>query len=94
MTKKNGGRRYTNCKKSTAFKVCAEMRLDVRMKVQEEEKKVLEMSEYGKRRLLTYAESFRELAKTMDEEFEISETQDRDTVLEAKGFWENCEREW
>lgn len=60
------------------------------MRMQEEEKRVLAVSEYGKRRLLTYADSFRELAKTMDGSFAISEgEEDRDAVLEAKRFWDS-----
>ena len=60
------------------------------MRMQEEEKRVLAVSEYGKRRLLTYADSFRELAKTMDGSFAISEgEEDRDAVLEARRFWDS-----
>lgn len=59
------------------------------MRMQQEEKMTLEMSEYGKRRLMIYAESFRELARTMDDGFTVSGEEDRDTVLRAKGGWES-----
>lgn len=49
----------------------------------------MEVSEYGRRRLLTYADSFRELAKSMEGDFEAAKDQDRDAVLEARRFWEN-----
>ncbi len=53
-----------------------------------QEKRFIEVSDYGKRRLLTYADSFRELAKNFDDTFHY-EAQDRQTLLEAKRLWEN-----
>ncbi len=48
----------------------------------------VEVSEYGRKRLLTYADSFRELAKTIDGSFLNTKEEDRDAVLEARNFWE------
>ncbi len=62
----------------------------MKTKLQTEDSRLLEVSEYGRRRLLTYADSFRELARTMDGSFAISENQeDRDSVLEARRFWDS-----
>ena len=59
----------------------------MKTKLQTEDSRLLEVSEYGRRRLLTYADSFRELARTMDGSFVISEDQeDRESVLEARHF--------
>ncbi len=57
-------------------------------RVDKQEKRFIEVSDYGKRRLLTYADSFRELAKNFDDTFHY-EAQDRQTLLEAKRLWEN-----
>ena len=62
----------------------------MKTKLQTEDSRLLEVSEYGRRRLLTYADSFRELARTMDGSFVISEDQeDRESVLEARHFWDS-----
>ena len=62
----------------------------MKTKLQTEDSRLLEVSEYGRRRLLTYADSFRELARTMDGSFAISEDQeDRESVLEARRFWDS-----
>ncbi|MDR0949601.1 MAG: SpoIIE family protein phosphatase [Lachnospiraceae bacterium] len=59
-----------------------------RSKVDKSEKKHIEVFDYGKRRLLTYADSFRELAKSFEGPFDY-DTQDRQTLLQAKVLWEN-----
>ncbi len=48
----------------------------------------LEMVDYGKRRLLTCADSLRELAKSLDGEF-CSPGRDREGILLERGQWEN-----
>lgn len=48
-----------------------------------------ELSEYGRRRLLTYADSFRELAKSMEGSFTVDGQEDRAEVLKARRLWEN-----
>lgn len=53
-----------------------------------QEDRNIEVSDYGKRRLLTYADSFRELARSFQGSFDF-ETQDRQTMLEARRMWEN-----
>lgn len=53
-----------------------------------QEKRYIEVSDYGKRRLLTYADSFRELAKNFEGTFDY-ETQDRQSMLEARKLWES-----
>ncbi len=48
------------------------------------------VSDYGRMRLLSYADSFRELAKSMEGSFGESEPEgDREAILEARQFWEN-----
>ncbi len=62
----------------------------MKTKMQTENSGLPEVSEYGRRRLLTYADSFRELAQSMEGSFAISEDEnDRDTVLEARRFWDS-----
>lgn len=58
--------------------------------------KMFLLSEYGKRKLLTYADSFRELAKSFDREFEWSEQgeekmqeENRSGHLYQRKLWEN-----
>ena len=46
------------------------------------------VSEYGKSRLLTYADSFRELARSLEGEFD-GEGADRQSFLAARKLWEN-----
>lgn len=46
------------------------------------------VSEYGKSRLLTYADSFRELARSLEGEFD-GEGTDRQSFLAARKLWEN-----
>ncbi len=48
----------------------------------------LEILDYGKRRLLTYADSFRELAKSLDGEF-CQEARNREQMLLARSHWES-----
>lgn len=48
----------------------------------------MEVSDYGRRRLLTYADSFRELAKSYEGTFDF-EGEDRQSFLEARRIWEN-----
>ncbi|MBQ7954747.1 MAG: SpoIIE family protein phosphatase [Lachnospiraceae bacterium] len=55
-----------------------------------EAEKMFLLSEYGKKKLLTYAESFRELAKSFDKDFEWKETdKDRSGTLYQRKLWEN-----
>ncbi len=62
----------------------------MKTRLQTEDSRLLEVSEYGRRRLLTYADSFRELAQSMEGSFAISEDeQDRDNVLEARRYWDS-----
>lgn len=50
----------------------------------------LEISEYGKRKLLTYADSFEELAKSLEGDFDFEENcEDRQTLLFSRRLWEN-----
>lgn len=51
--------------------------------------KVYMLSEYGKQKLLTYADSFRELAKSFDHEFEWEKEEDRSGRLYQRKLWEN-----
>ena len=48
-----------------------------------------EVSDYGRRRLLTYADSFRELAQKMEGDFTVDTDEDRDTIINARRLWEN-----
>lgn len=47
------------------------------------------LSEYGKRRLLGYAESFRELARTFDTKFDGTILKEREDLVLQKKLWEN-----
>lgn len=60
----------------------------MKSKVDKQESMHIEVSDYGKRRLLTYADSFRELARSFEGGFDF-QAQDRQTLLEAKKLWEN-----
>lgn len=52
--------------------------------------KMFLLSEYGKKKLLTYADSFRELAKSFDQEFDWrEEKEDRVKALYQRKLWEN-----
>lgn len=57
-------------------------------KVDKREEHMIMISDYGKRKLLTYADSFRELASSFAGDFHVS-CEDRQTLLEAKKLWEN-----
>jgi stage II sporulation protein E len=57
-------------------------------KMDKPNEKHIEMFAYGKRKLLTYADSFRELARTFEGDFDF-EGEDRQTFLEARKQWEN-----
>jgi stage II sporulation protein E len=57
-------------------------------KMDKPNEKHIEMFDYGKRKLLTYADSFRELARTFEGKFDF-EGEDRQTFLEARKQWEN-----
>lgn len=48
----------------------------------------VEIPDYGRRRLLTYADSFRALAESMEGEFEVK-GEDREELLAARKIWEN-----
>ena len=71
----------------------------MRGKTQIEDVRSLGISDYGRRRLLTYADSFRELARSMEERqgVETAHTQtsacpgapDRDAILQARRLQEN-----
>jgi stage II sporulation protein E len=52
------------------------------------DKKHIEVFDYGKRRLLTYADSFRELAKSFEGSLDF-EPKDRQSFLQARFMWEN-----
>lgn len=54
-----------------------------------ENDKRLQIGDYGKRRLLTYADSFRELARSFEGGFACEEEADRQRLLEARKLWEN-----
>lgn len=55
-----------------------------------EAEKLFLLSEYGKRKLLTYADSFRELAKSFDRDFQWTGTEkDRTGTLYQRKLWEN-----
>lgn len=47
------------------------------------------LSEYGKRRLLGYAESFKELARTFDTKFDGTLLKEREDLVLQKKLWEN-----
>ena len=50
----------------------------------------LEVSDYGKRRLLTYADSFRELARSMEEGLAVpAESEEREALLHTRRLQEN-----
>jgi stage II sporulation protein E len=57
-------------------------------KLDKPKEKHIEMFDYGKRKLLNYADSFRELAKTFEGSFDF-EGQDRQSFLEARKQWES-----
>lgn len=63
-------------------------RMALRSRMDKQEERHLEVSEYGKRRLLTYADSFRELARSFEGNF-TCEARDRQTLLTARRLWEN-----
>lgn len=55
-----------------------------------EAEKLFLLSEYGKRKLLTYADSFRELAKSFDKDFRWDGMEkDRTGTLYQRKLWEN-----
>lgn len=47
------------------------------------------MSEYGKNKLLGYADSFREIAKTLEEDFDWEKEESRQSRLYNRRIWEN-----
>ncbi len=57
----------------------------------DKEQQAAQVSDLCRRRLLNYADSFQELARSYDLEFLPSEgvSQDRQTILEEKRLWEN-----
>lgn len=60
----------------------------LRRKGQEKELRTAQVSDLCRRRLLGYADSFSELAKSFDREFELDQ-RDRETVLTERRLWEN-----
>jgi len=60
----------------------------LRGKAEKSEDKYTTVSAYGKRRLLTYADSFRELARSFEGDFDCA-GEDRQTLLEARRLWES-----
>ncbi len=60
----------------------------MKMKMDRQSGGALLISDYGKRRLLTYADSFRELARSLEGEFRI-QSEDRERILAARSQWEN-----
>ena len=47
------------------------------------------LSEYGKKKLLTYADSFVQLARSFEEEFKWEQSEDREGYLYTRRLWEN-----
>lgn len=47
------------------------------------------LSEYGKKKLLTYADSFMQLAKSFEDEFKWEQSEDREGYLYTRRLWEN-----
>lgn len=47
------------------------------------------LSEYGKKKLLTYADSFTQLAKSFEDEFKWEQSEDREGYLYTRRLWEN-----
>lgn len=60
-----------------------------KVSMENQTEKILLLSEYGKRKLLTYANSFRELAKSYDDGFEWNKQEDRSAHLYHRKLWEN-----
>lgn len=60
----------------------------IRRREQEKELRTAQISDLCRRRLLGYADSFSELAKSFDQEFEMDQ-RDRETVLTERRLWEN-----
>ena len=60
----------------------------MRHKGEEKELQTAQVSDLCRRRLLSYADSFYELARSYDEEFE-PEQENRETVLMERRLWEN-----
>lgn len=62
----------------------------LRQKAEKQQDRQIEVSNYGKRRLLTYADSFRELARSLEGEFDYDMvTEDRQSLLTSRKLWEN-----
>ncbi len=65
----------------------------MKTKVDRPSENVLEIWEFGKNRLLGYADSFRELAKNLKGDFEFSSrevpSREREEILMARNQWEN-----
>lgn len=57
-------------------------------KVDRQTDRRVQVSDYGKRKLLTYADSFRELAKSLEGNGCLA-AEDREKALEAQRLWEN-----
>lgn len=47
------------------------------------------LSEYGKKKLLTYADSFAQLARSFENEFKWEQSEDREGYLYTRRLWEN-----
>ncbi len=47
------------------------------------------LSEYGKKKLLTYADSFAQLARSFEDEFKWEQSEDREGYLYTRRLWEN-----
>lgn len=60
----------------------------IRHKEMEQQLHTAQVSDLCRSRLLSYADSFQELAKSYDQEFEF-ETRDRQTALTERRLWEN-----
>lgn len=60
----------------------------IRQKAEEREVRTAQVSDLCRRRLLNYADSFYELARSYDREFEPEEA-DRETILMERRLWEN-----
>lgn len=66
------------------------MDLMMRSRTDRQEEHIMEVSDYGKRRLLTYADSFRELARSFEGEYDFNnQSGDRQELLTIRRIWEN-----
>lgn len=66
------------------------MDLMMRSRTDRQEEHIVEVSDYGKRRLLTYADSFRELARSFEGGYDFDNLSgNRQELLTIRRIWEN-----